>query len=59
MRGRRTEIEFLNGAVCAHGRRLGVKTPFNDAVVEIVRSLGVGFKPDSRHLDPLIGILPR
>jgi 2-dehydropantoate 2-reductase len=59
MRGRRTEIEFLNGAVCAHGRRLGVKTPFNDAVVEIVRSLGVGFKPDPRHLDPLIGMLPR
>jgi 2-dehydropantoate 2-reductase len=59
MRGRRTEIDFLNGAVCERGRRLGVKTPFNDAIVEIVRGLGVGFKPDPRHLDPLIGMLPR
>jgi 2-dehydropantoate 2-reductase len=59
MRGRRTEIEYLNGAVCEHGRKVGVKTPYNDAVVEIVRKLGVGFKPDPKHLAPLIGMLPR
>jgi 2-dehydropantoate 2-reductase len=58
IRGRRTEIEYLNGAVCEHGRRVGVKTPFNDAVVDVVRRLGVGFKPDRRHLDPLIAMLP-
>jgi 2-dehydropantoate 2-reductase len=59
IRGRRTEIEFLNGAVCDHGRRLGVKTPFNDAVVEVVRGLGVGFKPDRQHLAPLFAMLPK
>jgi 2-dehydropantoate 2-reductase len=58
MRGCRTEIDFLNGAVCGHGRRLGVKTLFNDAVVAVVRGLGVGFKPDPRHLDPVNGLLP-
>jgi 2-dehydropantoate 2-reductase len=58
IRRRRTEIEYLNGAVCDHGRRVGVKTPFNDAVVSLVRGLGVGFTPDPRHLDPVVAMLP-
>ena len=56
---RRTEIEYLNGVVCAEGRRVGVKTPFNDAVVDSVRGLGVGFTPDPKHLDPVVAMLPR
>jgi 2-dehydropantoate 2-reductase len=59
IRGRRTEIDFLNGAVCEHGRKVGVKTPYNDAVVGVVRSLGVGFKPDPKHLDPVVAMLPK
>ncbi len=59
IRGRRTEIDFLNGAVSDHGQRVGVKTPFNDAVVAVVRGLGVGFKSDRKHLDPLIAMLPK
>jgi 2-dehydropantoate 2-reductase len=59
MRGRRTEIDYLNGIVCEHGRRVGIKTPYNDAVVAVVRSLGIGFKPDPRHLDPVIAMLPK
>jgi hypothetical protein len=35
-----------------------VKTPFNDATVEAVRALGVGFKPDPAHLEPVIRMLP-
>jgi 2-dehydropantoate 2-reductase len=58
IRGRRTEIEFLNGAVCEHGKHVGIKTPYNDAVVAIVRGLGVGFKPDPKHLAPVIAMLP-
>ncbi len=57
-KGRRTEIDYLNGHVCREGARVGVKTPFNDAVVARVRSLGVGFKPDRAHLDPVIRMLP-
>jgi 2-dehydropantoate 2-reductase len=59
MRGRRTEIEYLNGIVCEHGRKVGIKTPYNDAVVGVVRGLGIGFKPDPRHLDPVIAMLPK
>ena len=56
---RRTEIDYLNGYVAAEGKRVGVKTPFNDAVVATIRALGVGFKPDPAHLDPVIRMLPR
>jgi 2-dehydropantoate 2-reductase len=60
MRGRRTEIEYLNGYVCAEGRRLGVPTPVNDAVVKTVLSYKVGaLKPDPKNLGPITAVLPR
>jgi 2-dehydropantoate 2-reductase len=60
MRGRRTEIEYLNGYVCAEGRRLGVPTPINDAVVKTVLSYKVGaLKPDPQNLAPITAVLPR
>src|SRR5512144_857081 len=59
MKGRRTEIEYLNGHVSEQGRRLGVPTPVNDAVVAAVRSHGVGtLKPDPKNLEPLLKALP-
>lgn len=30
--GRKTEIDFMNGKICEHGKKLGVPTPFNDAM---------------------------
>ena len=30
--GRATEIYYMNGKICEHGRRLGVPTPYNDAM---------------------------
>jgi 2-dehydropantoate 2-reductase len=59
MKGRRTEIESLNGHVAARGRQVGVPTPFNDAIVGRFRSLGVGFAPDPANLEPLLRLLPR
>jgi 2-dehydropantoate 2-reductase len=58
IKGRRTEIDYLNGYVCRQGAAAGVKTPYNDAVVAAVRALGVGFKPDRAHLDPVVRMLP-
>ena len=60
MRGRRTEIDHLNGYVSRRGRESGVKTPFNDAIVELVNSFPVGsLTPDPRNLEPLLRLLPR
>ncbi len=59
MRGRRTEVDELNGFVAAEGRRLGVPTPFNEAVVREVHRHGVGtLVPDPKNLDPLAALLP-
>ena len=42
------------------GRHRGVKTPVNDAVVEAVRSHGVGkLKPDPKNLEPILKVLPK
>jgi 2-dehydropantoate 2-reductase len=60
MRGRRTEVDYLNGQVVEQGRRVGVKTPFNEAIVRLVREHGVGtLRPDPRNLEPLTRMLPR
>jgi 2-dehydropantoate 2-reductase len=41
-RGRPTEIDDINGHVVSEGRRLGVPTPVNAAVVETVHALSRG-----------------
>ncbi len=46
-RGRpESEVEVLNGAVSREGARLGVRTPINTALTEVVRDLATG------RLDP-------
>jgi len=42
MKGRRSEMEFIPGVVAREGRKLGIATPFNDAVVEIDRMINRG-----------------
>lgn len=51
LRGRRTEIDQLNGYVVERGREVEVPTPANAAVVNVVHSFGVGaLRPDPAHL---------
>ena len=42
IKGRRSEMEFITGVVSRKGRELGIPTPFNDAVLEIDRSINRG-----------------
>ena len=59
MKGRRTEIEYLNGYVSAQGRRLGVPTPFNDAMTEAVGRHPVGrLEPNPKNIEQLVEMLP-
>lgn len=46
--GRRTEIEFLNGAFCRLGSEMGVETPLNSVLAAMVSSL-------ERHSHPQKG----
>lgn len=41
-RGKKTEVDSINGAVCAQGRKAGVPTPCNDNVVEIIHGIENG-----------------
>ena len=59
MKGRRTEINYLNGYVSEQGRQVGVTTPFNDKIVELVTRVPPGMlKPDPKNLEPLVAMLP-
>jgi 2-dehydropantoate 2-reductase len=57
MKGRRTEIDALNGYVSRKGRETGVPTPFCDRITGLVRELGVGFAPDPEHIQPLVAMV--
>jgi 2-dehydropantoate 2-reductase len=46
-KGRRTEIDEMNGHVVAEGRRMGIATPVSAAIVETVRELDAGARSQS------------
>jgi len=46
-RGRRTEIDYLNGYVCGKGKTLGEPTPLNNKVKAMVLEIENGQRPMS------------
>ena len=44
-KGRRTEVDYLNGYVARKGREVGVPTPMNEAVVQLVKRVEAGAVP--------------
>ena len=53
-KGRRTEIDFLNGLVADKGAELGLSVPANAALAEIMRKVERdALEPDPRHLTEL------
>ena len=38
-KGRRSEIDFMNGLVSRRGVEVGVPTPYNDAIIEVMRDV--------------------
>ena len=52
--------EYLNGYVSEQGRQVGITTPFNDKVVELITRVPPGtLKPDPKNLEPLVAMLPK
>lgn len=41
-KGKKCEVDAINGVVCAFGRKVGVPTPMNDKVVEILHRVEAG-----------------
>jgi 2-dehydropantoate 2-reductase len=55
---RRPEIDYLNGYVVAEGARLGVQTPVNAAVVELLKQVASGDLPqETAHLERVAAAL--
>jgi 2-dehydropantoate 2-reductase len=51
VKGRRTEIDFLNGLIVRKGEEIGIPTPANAALTDIVKRVEKGeLKPDPKHL---------
>ena len=42
IKGRATEIEYLNGMVSDKGTEMGIKTPYSNAVVEVLKAVESG-----------------
>jgi 2-dehydropantoate 2-reductase len=57
-RGQSTEIDTLNGTLCREGKRLGIPTPVNDRVVEMIKEIEAGKRKISKdHFqDPAFGL---
>lgn len=41
-KGKKCEVDAINGVVCAYGRKFGCPTPMNDKVVEIIHRIEAG-----------------
>ncbi len=50
-KGKKCEIEAINGALCREGRRVGTATPVNDRIVEVIRRIEAGeLRPGADNL---------
>jgi 2-dehydropantoate 2-reductase len=54
VKGRRTEIQFLNGFVVREGEKVGISAPTNAVLTDIVTRVERGeLKPDPKHITDL------
>ncbi|PJF23238.1 MAG: 2-dehydropantoate 2-reductase [Phototrophicales bacterium] len=57
-RGRKTEIDYLNGYVVEQAKRVNVPTPVNAALVQMIKQIEAGERPIQRaNLDDLLNAL--
>jgi 2-dehydropantoate 2-reductase len=60
LKGRRTEIDHLNGLVARLGAQVGIPTPLNSAIVPLVKEVERGVRrPSLENLSPLLALLPQ
>ena len=59
-RGRKTEVDFINGVIIKFGKEVGVDTPINDKIVKIIHEIEEGVrKIGTENLEELIPLLPK
>lgn len=56
-KGRRTEVDYMNGYLVQKGREIGIPTPVNAAIVEVVRMIDSGeIEPHPDNVERVLGI---
>ena len=59
-KGRRSEIDEMNGFVSQKGREVAVLTPFNDAIIDAMHGIDDGsLKPDPSNVDRILRAVGR
>lgn len=59
MKGRRTEINELNGYVVERGKEIGIPTPVNEATISLLKQVESGrLRCNPANVDTLLGMLP-
>ena len=59
-KGRRSEIDYMNGLICDKGREVAVATPFHDAIVDAMHGIDDGsLKPDPSNVDRILRAVGR
>jgi 2-dehydropantoate 2-reductase len=43
-RRKKTEIDYLNGAIVRHGESLGIKTPVNALLCDLVKTMEASYE---------------
>ena len=53
-KGRRSEVAFMNGLVCAKGKEVSIPTPYNDAIVSAMRLIDDKVMPAGPELIDIV-----
>lgn len=57
VKGRRTEIEYMNGYTVQRGLEVGIPTPVSTAIVEVVKQIDAGtLKPDASNVERVLSL---
>jgi 2-dehydropantoate 2-reductase len=57
-KGRKTEVDFVNGYVVRKGKEVGIKTPANELVTRVIKEIEDGKKsPSLENLEEFSGII--
>jgi 2-dehydropantoate 2-reductase len=57
-KGRRTEVDYLNGLVAQKGRELGIPTPINTAITLLNQQIDMGkFPAEPQNLERIRSLI--
>jgi len=56
-KGRKTEIDYMNGYIVERGREAGIPTPVQAAIVQVVKDIDAGrLAPDPANIERVLSI---